>query len=293
MAGRMARIGMLGLAVTVLATIPVMTGAQASRYGAVANVPMAKRGWTGQGWTGPMDGPDMTRLPVDDGREAVAPPPPPVRAVSPPPLVQAVPRLRYDIPGSEHAPTQFTGRYVRPYRGWTIPTYFATSAFQVHDFQARGLAVPGQGRRWIRYYDDAVLVGPGGRVDDVRYGLDWGQPGRAVMARHAPPPERGHGPADGRMADRAYDAGYDDGYDDGHDDGAEWAADAAPSSAGWADRGSYAPGTVVTTTTPGTITTVTTVTEDVVYTRAAPRRWRAAPVRTKSWAAPTARRWSK
>ena len=303
MAGYRVRIGTGALAIA-LAGLPAAAAAQGG-YGAVPNVPLATgQGWTGRNWTGPMDGPDMRRLPADDrrappGDRAVAPPlraEPPMLAGRPP---RPLPPLRADGP----ATAAYTGRYVRPYRGWTMPTYFASPAFVVRDFPAWGFAPPGPGRQWIRYYDDALLVRPDGRVDDVRYGIDWQRRGPMRMAGRDDGPREG--PMTGRIDDRAYDDGYDDGYADARDDGPDRPYDDRPyddrmhGDGGYGDgrypggvmvhHGGYAPGTVIVTTTPGTITTTTTTTEDVVTT-AAPRRWR--PAARESWSAP-ARRWSK
>jgi len=293
MAGRMARSG-AALAVLLLAAMPAIAGAQAKRYGAVADVPLARTGggWTTQGWTGPEDGPDMTRLPPVATPPPVHVPTPVVRALPPvqaPMQASVQPPLRTVAQLPTPAPTfvPYDGRYVRPDRGGMLPALFALPVYRVQDARARGLPMPRRGDSWVRYYDDAVLVGPNGRIVDVRYGLDWGRAGPVAPVavarndRRLAPPIQPRRP----LPDRAYDDGYEDGYDDGHDDGAAWAGDTLPPTG-------YAPGTVVTTTTPGTITTTTTVTEDVVYSRVARPRRRAAPMRGKGWSAP-ARRWSK
>ena len=63
--------------------------------------------------------------------------------------------------------------YRRPSRGFRLPTYWISPNFFVSDFGGYGLYAPPQGYGWQRYYDDAVLVDPRGRVRDSVYGVDW------------------------------------------------------------------------------------------------------------------------
>lgn len=63
--------------------------------------------------------------------------------------------------------------YRRPTRGYRLPTYWISPNFFISDFGGYGLYAPPQGYGWQRYYDDAVLVDPRGRVRDTVYGLDW------------------------------------------------------------------------------------------------------------------------
>ncbi|WP_331012626.1 RcnB family protein [Sphingomonas sp.] len=184
-------------------------GAQTGRYGAVPDVPLnpAGGGWTGQGWTGP------EARGVRDLR-----PDPRADVRGPGPRASDL-RVRED----RAPPPPYRGRYVRPYPGWTLPSYFTAPPFAVRDYPRWGLGVPGIGRRWVRYYEDAVLVGPDGRVDAVRSGIDWAR-GDA-------------GPA-----------------------GRDWSDDRVTDGG---RRGGYAPGTIVTTTTPGTVTTTTVTEEYV------------------------------
>ncbi|PTS82531.1 hypothetical protein DBR17_08920 [Sphingomonas sp. HMWF008] len=63
--------------------------------------------------------------------------------------------------------------YRRPTRGFRLPTYWISPTFFIGDFGGYGLYAPPQGYGWQRYYDDAVLVDPRGRVRDTVYGIDW------------------------------------------------------------------------------------------------------------------------
>ena len=93
------------------------------------------------------------------------------------------------------------GRYYRPTRGYRLSAFWLSPTYFVSNWGSYGLAAPGPGYRWVRYYDDAVLIDGRGNIMDARYGVDWGPGGAA-----------GAGP---RLD---YDSGYDDGYDDGYGD---------------------------------------------------------------------------
>ena len=118
-----------------------------------------------------------------------------------------------------------------------------------------------RGTRWVRYYDDAVLIDPDGRVIDTRYGIEWDSPRGAGQgwARRGPGYHdiHGYGAPANVAATRTYRSGPNtvvtvqtvptpapivqgrgyDGYD-GFD--------------------GYGGGGVTVVTTPGTITTTTT-----------------------------------
>ncbi|GGE81162.1 RcnB family protein [Sphingomonas prati] len=179
-------------------------------------------GWSSQPWKGPAGGGTVTQPAVRAGNAAQA---------------------------------EFTGSYVRLDRGGTMPARFAAPVFRVRDGGRWGLSAPGTGQNWVRYYDDAVLVGADGRIADVRYGVDWNRPGVASQATAAVPTR-----PRGTVLERA----YDDGYQKGFAEGRELSGDGVTVQA---NRSGYAPGTVVTTTTPGVRTTVTTVTEEIVPAR--------------------------
>lgn len=88
--------------------------------------------------------------------------------------------------------------YRRPYRGWQLPSYWYAPSFFISDWSTYGLGAPPYGYTWSRYYDDAVLLDPRGRVYDSVSGLNWGGYAGAYD--------------DGYYADEDYDDGY---YADG------------------------------------------------------------------------------
>jgi Ni/Co efflux regulator RcnB len=63
--------------------------------------------------------------------------------------------------------------YRRLERGGMVPNYWWGPAFMVVDWSGYGLYQPQPGYRWIRYYDDALLIDPYGRIIDGRYDMDW------------------------------------------------------------------------------------------------------------------------
>jgi hypothetical protein len=100
-------------------------------------------------------------------------------------------------------------------RGGALPPMWWGPQFTIGDWGMYGFPAPVSGGRWIRYYDDALMVGPDGRVIDGRYGYDWD--------RYQ---DRWSYDDDGvpmAMGDEGY--GRDEGYarDDGYGDEDEWA----------------------------------------------------------------------
>jgi len=71
-----------------------------------------------------------------------------------------------NAPGGWHA-------YRRPSRGWMMPRYWISPSFFISDYGTYGLSTPPQGYNWSRYYDDAVLMDQGGRIQDSVSGIDW------------------------------------------------------------------------------------------------------------------------
>ena len=63
--------------------------------------------------------------------------------------------------------------YRRPTRGWRVPNYWIGSNFFIDDYAYFGLATPPRGYRWIRYYDDAVMIDDRGRVYDSVGNIGW------------------------------------------------------------------------------------------------------------------------
>ena len=74
--------------------------------------------------------------------------------------------------GGVNAPGGWTA-YRRPARGYVVPSYWISPRFTVSNWNGYGLSQPTNGYRWIRYYDDAVLIDGRGSVYDVAEGVDW------------------------------------------------------------------------------------------------------------------------
>lgn len=72
-------------------------------------------------------------------------------------------------------------------RGGTIPGYWSAPQYGINNYGHYGFDQPMAGTRWVRYYDDALLVDTNGLVHDGRYGMDfdrygdrWGRDPRGV-----------------------------------------------------------------------------------------------------------------
>lgn len=117
--------------------------------------------------------------------DASAPVPPPAPAYAP--QVRPAPPLHVAPPprgprwggtvngrwwGGVNAPGGYAA-YRRPVRGYALPPYWQAPRFFVGDYAAYGLGRPPRGYRWVRYYDDAVLVDDRGSVFDAAYAVDW------------------------------------------------------------------------------------------------------------------------
>jgi Nickel/cobalt transporter regulator len=80
------------------------------------------------------------------------------------------------IPLSQSAATTTVIRsnaYVRPYRGFILPTFWRQPTYIIPNYRSYGLTAPSNGYRWSRYYNDAVLIDHRGHVRDHRAGLEW------------------------------------------------------------------------------------------------------------------------
>lgn len=65
------------------------------------------------------------------------------------------------------------GHFRHMQRGFIVPQFWWGPQFQINNWQMYGFSDPGADGRWIRYYDDAYLIGRDGRIRDTREGLDW------------------------------------------------------------------------------------------------------------------------
>jgi Ni/Co efflux regulator RcnB len=65
----------------------------------------------------------------------------------------------------------------RIHRGGFVPGMWWGPQFVVRNWGGYGFPQPFHGGRWIRYYDDALLIDRSGRVHDGRYGYDWDRHG--------------------------------------------------------------------------------------------------------------------
>ncbi|WP_298090402.1 RcnB family protein [uncultured Sphingomonas sp.] len=74
--------------------------------------------------------------------------------------------------GGANAPGGWNA-YRRPVRGVALPPYWVSPRFTVSDWNSYGLGEPARGRRWARYYDDAVLIDDRGTVYDTVGDIDW------------------------------------------------------------------------------------------------------------------------
>jgi hypothetical protein len=64
-------------------------------------------------------------------------------------------------------------QYRRIDRGHMVPQHWWGPRFNVVNWGMYGLPQPMHGGRWVRYYDDALLVDGHGRVHDGRWGMRW------------------------------------------------------------------------------------------------------------------------
>lgn len=58
-------------------------------------------------------------------------------------------------------------------RGKHVPHAYLDGSYTVVDWNDWGFSPPGPGLRWVRYYDDGLLIDGEGRIVDARYGVDW------------------------------------------------------------------------------------------------------------------------
>jgi Ni/Co efflux regulator RcnB len=101
------------------------------------------------------------------------------RGHGPGPTHVGVPAPHHPGMGMSHGPRPFPHRmggqhrFQRIDRGGFVPHFWFGPQFHVQNWGLYGFPQPMQGRRWVRYYDDALLIDGDGRVHDGRYGWDW------------------------------------------------------------------------------------------------------------------------
>jgi hypothetical protein len=64
-------------------------------------------------------------------------------------------------------------QFNRIHRGGFVGRQFFGGQFVINNWGFFGFSEPPAGSRWIRYYDDALLIDGSGRVLDGRYDFDW------------------------------------------------------------------------------------------------------------------------
>jgi Ni/Co efflux regulator RcnB len=186
--------------------------------------------------------------------------------------------------------------YRRFDRGFVIPQYWWGPQFQVSNWGMYGLPQPMHGGRWVRYYDDALLIDSYGRVQDGRWGMKWDEWGEDwAYDDRGIPVYVGNGdfqPGEEDYAwveeqDGAYAEGYGQGYEHGGYGNSGYGAYGYGAYgypyAGYGYGYGYGGGMVITETT---VTTAPTVVAETYYVeeevevaprRAKPRRYRAKP----------------
>jgi Ni/Co efflux regulator RcnB len=93
--------------------------------------------------------------------------------------------------GTMRPPMGPRGHFRHMQRGFIVPQFWCGPQFQIRNWQMYGLADPGPDGRWIRYYDDAYLIGRDGRIRDSREGLDWDRYGEEWEMADGIPAYRG------------------------------------------------------------------------------------------------------
>lgn len=166
-------------------------------------------------------------------------------------------------------PGWWGGAYRPPMRGYIVPSFWLTPAYVVSDWDVYGFAQPGPGRRWVRYYDDALLVDGRGMIYDSVQGVPWGRYTRGPVPQYV---------GDEPDALPPYGGDYDD----------EVTWNGGSSSSGhqiwaWPGQAQATPSGTVIMVPPNSVTTITFQPQEptpVAYVGEARPVWKAAP-RTK------------
>lgn len=194
--------------------------------------------------------------------------------------------------------------YRRIDRGFILPQPWWGQGYHLQNWSMYGLPQPIHGGRWVRYYDDALMIDGYGRVHDGRYGMAWDEwQDQWAYDDRGVPVYSGNGDFYPGDEDYAWvegeGGGYADGYQQGygHHQGYAYGGGACRQACayppdysaypygyghGWGYGYGYGAGMVVTETTVTTapsVVTETWVEEEVVYEQRArkPRKYRAKP----------------
>lgn len=189
--------------------------------------------------------------------------------------------------------------YRRIDRGFVLPQPWWGQGYHIQNYPMYGLPQPIHGGRWVRYYDDALMIDHAGRVHDGRYGMAWDEwEDQWAYDDRGVPVYSGDGDFYPGDEDYAWvegeGGGYTDGYEHGYGQDQGYAYGACPQACayqpaysygygqGYGHGSGYGAGMVVTETTVTTAPTVVTETwveEEVVYEQQArkPRKYRAKP----------------
>jgi Ni/Co efflux regulator RcnB len=102
------------------------------------------------------------------------------------------------------------GNVRRIQRGFVVPQFWWGPQFHVAQWQMYGFPAPAANHRWIRYYDDALMIDRRGRVRDARYGFEWDRYGdRWGQDERGIPMYVGNGDFHPRRGEREYVERYE------------------------------------------------------------------------------------
>ncbi|WP_162527234.1 RcnB family protein [Sphingomonas solaris] len=143
--------------------------------GPVSSVPAARPlgsapsqaggGWTREEWSTGAAAKPSAAAPAGAARG--------VQGVVPPPAPR---RLGVDAAGRLLPWDGGHGPAFRYERGQRLPVLFVEQPYRVDDWIGYGLPVPPTGARWIRYFNDAVMIDESAMVIDAVPGIDWTTP---------------------------------------------------------------------------------------------------------------------
>jgi Ni/Co efflux regulator RcnB len=187
-------------------------------------------------------------------------------AQSPRPIVQQAQPMQVDTRDYRSAAAAAPA-YHRMERGGRVDGDWNDPRHELREWDRYDLYPPAEGRHWMRYHDDALLVDRSGRIEDGRYGLDWDE----YDDDHGPhvPVYSGRGDyrpdardyawveGDDRYADYEDEAPYYEEEDGRREERIERRYVSRGHHGGYRDD-DYPPGTIITETTVTIAPTVTT-----------------------------------